>query len=79
MEILLLFSIIIIAILFIVKAFFNSAKRNLFKGQAAWSGKDLKIKYFNPKQITDLKESKNYLKTIADEAKIYLDDQSNNE
>ena len=56
--------------------FIYSAKRNLFKDQAAWSGKDIKIKYNASRQDSESKENENYLKMIADESKIYLEDQS---
>ena len=80
MKIFFLISIIIlIAILFIGKKFINSAKRNLFKDQAAWSGKDIKIKYKNKIEIKGSEENDNILKMIADESKIYLDDQSKEE
>ncbi len=55
MKIFILLSILIIAILLIGKNFISSAKRNLFKDQAAWSGKDIKIKYIKkPKEEADL-------------------------
>ena len=73
MRIFLLFSIIILAIYFIFKSFYYSAKRDLFKNQAAWSGKDLKIKYSKIKEKS--KEDENYLKIIAEESKTYLEDQ----
>tara|TARA_Y100001968_G_C19296168_1_gene686753 strand:- start:189 stop:443 length:255 start_codon:yes stop_codon:yes gene_type:complete len=76
MKILLLFSIFIILILLICRKFLYSAKSNLFKDQAAWSGKDLKIKYTSSKELSEQKGSSNYLKLIADESKIYLEDQS---
>ena len=76
MKIFLLFSIIILAILFIGKNLFYSAKRNLFKDQAAWSGKDIKIKYSSSREVSDSKKNNNYLKIIADESKIYLEDHS---
>ena len=79
MKILILFSIFIIASLLIGRKFFNSAKRNLFKDQSAWSGKDIKIKYSDAKEISSSKETDNYLNIIADEAKIYLEDTSMNE
>ena len=79
MKILILLSIFILAILFIGRKIFYSAKRNLFKDQAAWSGKDIKITYSKSKAITESKEIDNYLKIIADESKIYLDDESKNE
>ena len=79
MKIFLLLLIIIILILFIGRNFFSSAKRNLFKDQDAWSGKDLKIKYRASGEVIESKGNKNYLKMIADESKIYLEDQFNKE
>ena len=76
MRILLLLSILISVILFIGKKIFYSAKRNLFKDQAAWSGKDITITYSKSKEVKELKEVDNYLKIIADESKIYLEEQS---
>tara|TARA_Y100001968_G_scaffold311680_1_gene334025 strand:- start:1046 stop:1285 length:240 start_codon:yes stop_codon:yes gene_type:complete len=78
MKIFLLFSIIIIAILLIGRDFIYSAKRNLFKDHAAWSGKDIKIKYSktSSREAIGSKEKENYLKIIADESKVYLEDQS---
>ena len=49
---------------------------NLFKNQAAWSGKDIKIKHNNSREVKDSNRNGNYLKMIAEESKIYLDDQS---
>lgn len=69
----------IIAIYFIFKNFYYSAKRDLFKNQAAWSGKDLNIKYSKSKEISESKENDNYLKIIAEESKVYLEDQSGQE
>ena len=77
MKIFLIFSIMIIVILFIGKNLISSAKRNLFKDQAAWSGKDIKIKYTNSKEVSESKENDNLLKIIADESKVYLENQSN--
>ena len=79
MKIFLLFSIIILVFFVVVKKIFYSAKRNLFKDQAAWSGKDLNIQYSNSKEIPDSKRSENYLKIIAEESKYYLEDQSKEE
>ena len=76
MKIFILFSIVIIAILLLGKNFISSAKRNLFKDQAAWSGKDIKIKYNNSRNVSDSEGNDNYLKIIADESKNYLEDQS---
>ena len=75
MKIFLIFSIIVIVILFLGKNLISSAKRNLFKDQAAWSGKDIKIKYTNSKEVSESKENDNFLKIIADESKVYLENQ----
>ena len=79
MKIFLLFSIIILAILFIGKNLFYSAKRNLFKDQATWSGKDIKIRHHNSKEAAESKENNNYLNMIANESKIYLESHSQTE
>ena len=76
MKIIIAFSIVIIAILLLGRSFISSAKRNLFKDQASWSGKDIKIKYTTSKEFSDSRGSDNYLKMIANESKIYLEDQS---
>ena len=78
MKIFLLFTIIIVAILLIGRNFIYSAKRNLFKDLAAWSGKDLKIKRITSGEGSESNKNDNYLKIIADESKIYLEDHSNN-
>ena len=70
---------IIIAIIFLGRKAFYSAKRNLFKDQAAWSGKDIKIKYNNSMEMIESNDNDNFLKIIADESKIYLDNQSKEE
>tara|TARA_B100000700_G_scaffold312373_1_gene395854 strand:+ start:248 stop:493 length:246 start_codon:yes stop_codon:yes gene_type:complete len=79
MKIFFLLSIFTLAILFIGKKVFYSAKRNLFKDQAAWSGKDIIIKHRNSKEILGTKGIDNYLKIIADESKVYLEDEFNKE
>ena len=79
MKIFLLLFLMIIGIFIIGKKLIHSAKRNLFKDQAAWSGKDIKIKYTNPKEVTISKQNDNYLKMIANESKIYLEDQTKTE
>ena len=76
MKIFIIFSILIIAILLISRNLFYSAKINLFKGQAAWSGKDIKIKYSSSREVSESKGNNNYLETIANESKIYLEDKS---
>ena len=79
MKIFLLLTIITLSIFFVVKKVFYSAKRNLFKDQEAWSGKDIKIKYSKLNEISESKKNDNYLKIIADESKFYLEDQSKTE
>tara|TARA_B100000579_G_C22700488_1_gene789534 strand:+ start:431 stop:607 length:177 start_codon:yes stop_codon:yes gene_type:complete len=54
-------------------------KRNLYRDQAAWSGKDIKIKYNNIKDMPEAKGIDNYLKVIAEESEVYLEDQSKKE
>ena len=68
--------LIIIGIYLICRDFISSAKRNLFKDQAAWSGKDIKIKYNTSKEVSKSKNNNNYLNMIAEESKSYLEDQS---
>ena len=79
MKIVLLLSIFIIVIVLIGRDLIHAAKRNLLKDQAAWSGKDIKIKYTSQTKESGSKENDNYLKMIADEAEIYLGDQSKKE
>ena len=76
MRIVILLSIFTLAIFFIGKKIFHLAKRNLFKDQATWSEKEIKIKYSNSKEIAESKGIDNYLKIIADESKVYLEDQA---
>ena len=76
MRIVLLLPIFILAVFFIGKRIFYSAKRNLFKDQEAWSGKDIKIKYRTSKETSESKDNDNFLKMIAEESKLYLEDQS---
>tara|TARA_Y100001968_G_C19344488_1_gene711322 strand:- start:509 stop:757 length:249 start_codon:yes stop_codon:yes gene_type:complete len=78
MRIFILFSIIISIVVFIVRHLIYSAKRNLFKDQAAWSGKDIKIKYKGSNEVSERKEDNNFLKIIADESINYLKNQSKN-
>ncbi len=79
MEILLLLSLVILGIFIIVKKIFYSAKRNLFKDQAAWSGNEIKINYSNSKETLGSNKNDNYLKIIAEESKVYLENQSKHE
>ena len=77
MKIFLLLSLIILMIYFVFKNVFDSAKRNLFKDQAEWFSKDIKIKHSKSKEISALKKHDNYLKIISEESKVYLEEQSN--
>ena len=77
MRIFLLLSLIILTIFFVFKKVFNSAKRSLFKDQAEWFSKDIKIKYSKSKENSTSDKIDNYLKIIADESKFYLEEQSN--
>jgi len=79
MEIFLVLAIIVLAIFFVIKNILYTAKRNLFRDQAAWSGKDINIKYINSQRIPESQKNDNYLKIIAEESKLYLQDQSNQE
>ena len=76
MEIFILLCASILAIFFIVKKVFSSAKINLFKDQAAWSGKDINIRHRKSREISEITGSNNYLNIIAEESKVYLQDQS---
>tara|TARA_B100000965_G_scaffold104047_1_gene85621 strand:- start:317 stop:556 length:240 start_codon:yes stop_codon:yes gene_type:complete len=76
MEIFLLLSIIILTIFIVFKKVFYSAKRNLFKDQAEWFSKDIKIKYSKSKEISEINKHDNYLKIIADQSNSYLEEQS---
>ena len=76
MKIFLLSSIFIIGILLISRNLFYSAKKNLFKDLAAWSGKDIKIKYNSSREVSESKGNDNYLEIIANESKLYLEGQS---
>ena len=77
MKIFLLLSIILLTIFFVLKKVFYSAKRNLFKNQAEWFSKDIKIKYSKSKENSISEKHDNYLKIIADESKFYLEEHSN--
>ena len=76
MQIVLLLSLSLVFTFFIGKRFLLSAKRNLFKDQAAWSSQDIKIKYKKNSNDNVLKENNNYLKLIADESKTFLEEQA---
>ena len=76
MRIFLLLSLIILTIFFVFKKVFYSAKRNLFKDQAEWFSKDIKIKHSKSKEISTSEKHDNYLKIIADESKFFLEEQS---
>ena len=79
MELFLLLSIISLVIFLIFKKLLYSAKKNLFKGHEAWSGKDINIKYSKSKEDSKSNTSDNYLKIIAEESKVYLENQTHKE
>ena len=75
MLIFLISLISVIIILFVAKRAFNSAKRNLFKDQAAWSGKEIKIKHKSAKEVTNSKNDENYLRIISEESTKFLEEE----
>ena len=76
MKILILICLGIISLSFIGKKIFSSAKRNLYKDQASWSGREIKIKR-NMKTVDDNSNQKNnYLKLIAIQSENYLEEQA---
>ena len=79
MKIFILLSIIILAISIVLKIILFSAKRNLFKDQGSWSTKDINIRYSKSNEVRESRKNYIYLKTIADESKLYLEDQLNQE
>ena len=66
---------VIIVIFLISRDLIYAAKRNLLKNQAAWSGKDIKIKYTSSRKVSGSTNNDNFLKIIADESEVYLEDQ----
>ena len=76
MKIFLLISFLILAIFIISKKVFYSAKKNLFKDQLAWSNKEIKIKHNNSEKAAESNRNENYLKIIAEESEVFLEDQS---
>ena len=76
MKIFLLISLFIIGFFIFIKKVFSSAKRNLFKDQAAWSNKEIKIKYNKSKEISEPNINENFLHLIAEESQIFLEDQN---
>ncbi len=75
MKIFLLISLSILAIFLLGRQAFYSAKRNLFRDLESWSGKDINIKHNKALENINLNKNENYLKIIADESKIYLEEQ----
>ena len=78
MQLLIIVSLIIAFLFIVLKKIVSFIKVNLVRDERAWSGKDIKIKRMDPNQ-TDITSSNNiknnYLKVIADESKIFLDEQ----
>tara|TARA_Y100000589_G_C26937009_1_gene540760 strand:- start:73 stop:327 length:255 start_codon:yes stop_codon:yes gene_type:complete len=75
MKIFLLISLFIFGVFIFIKKVFSSAKRNLFKDQAAWSNKEIKIKYTKSKETSEPNGNDNFLHLIAEESKVFLEDQ----
>ena len=78
MQLLILVSLIIIFLFIILKKAISFFKLNLVKDQRAWSGKNIKIKRNNPNENNRTSSNNiknNYLKVIAEESKIFLDEQ----
>lgn len=79
MKLLIVISLIIVVLFIVSKKVISFFKLNLVRDQRAWSGKDIKInrKDLNGDNRTSSNNIKNnYLEIIADESKIYLDEQS---
>ena len=79
MKLLIIFSLIIIFSFIISKKAISFFKLNFVRDQRAWSGKDIKINHKNPNgNITTSSNAinNNYLEIIAEESKIFLDEQS---
>ena len=79
MQLLILVSFIILFFFIISKRAISFLKSNLVKDQRTWSGKDIKInrKDINPNNRSSSSNTKNnYLELIAEESKIFLDEQS---
>ena len=79
MQLLIIVSLIILFLFVVLKKAISFFKENLVKGQRSWSGKDIKINYkdLKTKNRTSSDNIKNnYLEVIADESKIFLDEQS---
>ena len=76
MKISLFAILVILFIVFFSKKVFLTLKRTLFKDQSAWSGKDINIQYSKDKDDSKISKAENYLKVIADESKIFLEEQS---
>ena len=79
MQLLILISLIIVFLFIFAKKAISFFKLNLVRDQRAWSGKDIKInrKNLSFDNITSPDKIKNnYLKVIAEESKIFLDEQS---
>ena len=79
MKLLILASLIVF-MFFVLRKAILLFKVNLLRNQRAWSGKDIKI---NRKDLNDKNNGtssniikNNYLKVIAEESKVFLDEQS---
>ena len=75
MKIFLIICLVIYFIFFILKKFFSSAQSNLFKDKVAWSNKEIIIKHNKSKVISESNKDDNYLQKIAEESKLFLEDE----
>ena len=79
MKLLIIVSLVIIFSFVVLKKSVSFLKINLIRAQRVWSGEDIKInrKDLNKNISTSSNNTKNnYLEVIADESKIFLDEQS---
>ncbi len=76
MQLLILVILIIVFLFIVSKKAISFFKVNLLRNQRAWSSKDIKINRKDPNNNLSGNTKNNYLKVIADESKIFLDEQS---
>ena len=79
MQLLIIIGLIIVLFFIITKKAISFLKLNLLRDRRSWSGKDIKINYKdlnNDKSTSSNNIKNNYLKVIADESQIFLDEQS---
>ena len=79
MKLSIIISLIIVFLFFILKKAVSLFKLNLIRDQRAWSGKDIRINRKDRNSHNKPSSSNienNYLKDIADESKVFLDEHS---